>query len=78
MTSTMTASVERGDLPKLPIELCSSTLQEIVAVFREEIIQILRSLVSTRNSEIRRLLVRLEIVDTKEESTDQPPMVFCL
>ena len=79
MASSTSALVKRGQLPKLPTELCSSTLQVIVDVFRKEIVRILKSLLSTRNVEIRRFLAHLEIVDTEGESTDEPVMVisFC-
>ena len=76
MMSSMSASVKGGQLPTLPTEFCSSALLDIVAVYREEIVRILKSLVSTRNAEIRRLLVQLEIVDTENESTGQSVVVF--
>ena len=72
----MSSSVKRGRLSKLPTELCSPALQDIVTVFRDEIVRMLKSLASTKNPEIRRLLIQLEIVDTENESTSQPVVVF--
>ena len=75
LTSSMSTLVKRGQLSRLPTELRSQTLQDIVAVFRGEIVRILKSLAATKNVDIRRLLMQLGIVDTETESTGQPTLV---
>lgn len=71
----MSVSLQRGLRAKLPKEFCNVALQETIAVSREELVRIFKSIGSTRSNEVKRLLTTLGIADSDSETSGQTVVV---
>ena len=72
--TTMSASLKRGQM--LPKEFRNECLHNTVFMAREEVVRMLTTLGSTRNSEIKQLLTRLGLADFNKAIPDDSVMVW--